>query len=97
MLAGCLTWGVTALGAALVFPFRALSRALLDAMFGRAAGVMIAASVWSLLLPAIELAAAFGGGPAWAPASVGVVLGCPYGNRSSSPVSGPDDAGSHHR
>jgi ZIP family zinc transporter len=75
LLAGCLTWAVTALGAALVFPFRALPRALLDAMLGFAAGVMIAASVWSLLLPAIELAADAGGGPAWAPAAAGVVLG----------------------
>jgi ZIP family zinc transporter len=44
-------------------------------MLGFAAGVMIAASVWSLLLPAIELATGGGGGPAWAPAAVGVALG----------------------
>jgi zinc transporter, ZIP family len=74
LLAGLLTWAVTAAGAALVFPFRSMSRALLDAMLGFAAGVMIAASVWSLLLPAIELAAGFGS-LAWAPAACGVVAG----------------------
>jgi ZIP family zinc transporter len=74
LLAGCLTWAVTAVGAMLVFPFRGMSRALLDALLGFAAGVMIAASVWSLLLPAIALAEGFGS-PAWAPAAIGVVLG----------------------
>jgi ZIP family zinc transporter len=74
LLAGCFTWFVTALGAALVFPFRNLSRGVLDAMLGFAAGVMIAASVWSLLLPAIELTEGFGGIP-WAPAAIGVAAG----------------------
>jgi ZIP family zinc transporter len=74
LLAGGLTWGVTALGAALVFPCRDLSRGLFDALLGFAAGVMIAASVWSLLLPAIALAE-HANGVAWAPAAIGVVLG----------------------
>ena len=60
LLAGGFTWLVTALGASLVFLTRTVSRRLLDAMLGFAAGVMIAASVWSLLLPAIDLAEAQG-------------------------------------
>jgi ZIP family zinc transporter len=74
VLAGCFTWGVTALGAALVFVVRDMSRALLDAMLGFAAGVMIAASVWSLLIPAIELAEAQGQA-GWPQAAVGFLLG----------------------
>lgn len=74
LVAGTFTWGVTALGASLVFPFRRLPGAVLDAMLGFAAGVMIAASVWSLLIPAIELAA-HRGEPAWLPATVGFLLG----------------------
>ena len=60
-LAGGLTWLVTAMGAALVFPFQRLPRTLLDAMLGFAAGVMIAASFWSLLVPSIEIAVLSGG------------------------------------
>src|SRR5688572_21119224 len=58
LLAGAFTWAVTALGAALVLVTRRMSDALLDAMLGFAAGVMIAASFWSLLVPAIDMAAA---------------------------------------
>lgn len=50
------TWGVTALGAAIVFFFKKVNKSVLDAMLGFAAGVMIAASFWSLLSPAIEMA-----------------------------------------
>jgi len=50
------TWGVTALGASLVFFFKSVNRKVLDGMMGFAAGVMIAASFWSLLAPAIEMA-----------------------------------------
>lgn len=49
------TWFVTALGAALVFFFREIDRKVMDGMLGCAAGVMIAASFWSLLAPAINL------------------------------------------
>ena len=49
------TWFMTALGAALVFAAKDLNRKVLDGMLGFAAGVMIAASYWSLLAPAIEL------------------------------------------
>ena len=55
LVAGCFTWAVTALGAALVFFTSSLHRRLLDSMEGFASGVMIAASFWSLLAPAIEL------------------------------------------
>ena len=74
LLAGLFTWGVTALGAALVFFTRAVNRALLDFMMGFAAGVMIAASFWSLLVPAIDMAEAQGL-PSWLPAVVGFLLG----------------------
>lgn len=56
LLATLFTWGITALGAALVFFFKKVNKNILDAMLGFAAGVMIAASFWSLLSPAIEMA-----------------------------------------
>jgi ZIP family zinc transporter len=74
LLAGCFTWGVTALGAALVFLASGVSRKLLDAMLGFAAGVMIAASFWSLLAPAVELSAELGA-PPWLPPAVGLLTG----------------------
>jgi len=68
------TWFLTAAGAGLVFFFRTVEKTVLDTMLGFAAGVMIAASFWSLLAPAIEMAEAAGGSP-WIPAVVGFVLG----------------------
>jgi ZIP family zinc transporter len=68
------TWGLTAAGAAMVFFFKSVNRKVLDAMLGFAAGVMIAASFWSLLAPAIEMAAA-AGQPPWLPPLVGFLLG----------------------
>jgi ZIP family zinc transporter len=68
------TWGVTALGAASVFLTRSVSQRLLDTMLGFAAGVMIAASFWSLLAPAIELSAGQGP-PEWLPAAAGFMAG----------------------
>ncbi len=66
----------TLVGAALVFFLRrGLSGALQKALLGFASGVMIAASVWSLLIPAIEMAEESGGIPAWIPALVGFLLG----------------------
>ncbi|KXG77901.1 ZIP family metal transporter [Thermotalea metallivorans] len=73
-LATCFTWFVTALGAAVVFVFKNVNRKVLDVMLGFAAGVMIAASFWSLLAPAIEMAKETGI-PAWIPALVGFLLG----------------------
>ena len=49
------TWGLTALGASLVFFVKSLNRALLDGMLGFTGGVMVAASFWSLLSPGIEM------------------------------------------
>jgi ZIP family zinc transporter len=74
LLAGCFTWLVTAIGAASVFLRRAFPRAVLDAMLGFAAGVMIAASFWSLLAPAIDMAESQGG-PGWLPALTGFLAG----------------------
>ena len=74
LVATLFTWGMTALGAALVFLFKTINRKVLDGMLGFAAGVMIAASFWSLLAPAIEMS----GGralPSWVPATVGFLVG----------------------
>lgn len=68
------TWGMTALGAAGVFLSREISRKVLDGMLGFAAGVMIAASYWSLLAPAIEISESLGV-PAWIPPAIGFLLG----------------------
>lgn len=75
LLATLFTWFVTALGASLVFFFRSIDPRVLDGMLGFAAGVMLAASFWSLLAPAIEIAASLGGMPPWIPAVVGFLLG----------------------
>jgi len=74
LLATCFTWFVTALGASAVFLFKSINRKVLDGMLGFAAGVMIAASYWSLLAPAIEMTEASGGIP-WVPATVGFLSG----------------------
>ena len=68
------TWFVTALGAGVVFIFNTVERKILDGMLGFAAGVMIAASFWSLLSPAIEMSEA-SGVPGWMPAVIGFLLG----------------------
>ncbi len=73
-LATCFTWGVTALGASTVFLTRQVNRKMLDGMLGFAAGVMIAASFWSLLAPAIEMAEEQGH-RGWIPAAVGFLAG----------------------
>ena len=54
LYASLFTWGLTALGAALVFFFKKMNRAVLDGMLGFTGGVMVAASFWSLLSPAID-------------------------------------------
>ena len=68
------TWGMTAIGAATVFLGKRLDRKVLDTLLGFAAGVMIAASFWSLLAPAIQLSKG-GRMPAWVPALIGFLLG----------------------
>lgn len=62
-LATIFTWGVTALGASLVFFFKKVNQSVLNAMLGFAAGVMTAASFWSLLAPGIEMAEELGQNP----------------------------------
>jgi ZIP family zinc transporter len=68
------TWLVTAAGAGLAFCFRTPHRRLLDGLLGFAAGVMTAASFWSLLAPAIELAEVQGQSP-WLIPALGFLLG----------------------
>jgi len=74
LIATCFTWGVTALGAAGVFIAKDISKKTLDVMLGFAAGVMVAASFWSLLAPAIEMSEGKDI-PAWVPAAAGFLFG----------------------
>jgi len=76
LIATCGTWLVTALGAALVLFAKRVSQKYLDASLGVAAGIMIAASFWSLLAPAIEMAAqSYGETYKWIPPLAGFLLG----------------------
>lgn len=75
LLATGFTWGLTALGAASVFVTRTFDRRLLDSMLGFAAGVMTAASFWSLLAPAIDMAEDVSSLPAFVPAVTGFLMG----------------------
>lgn len=68
------TWFLTALGASAVFFFKKMNRVVLDGMLGFTGGVMIAASYWSLLSPAIDMSAGEGFIKV-IPASVGFVAG----------------------
>ncbi len=68
------TWGLTALGASVVFFFKNMKRAVLDGMLGFTGGVMVAASYWSLLAPAIEMSDGEGFTKV-IPAAVGFILG----------------------
>jgi len=74
LMATLFTWFVTALGAATVFLFKQPGRKTLDTMMGFAAGVMIAASYWSLLAPAIAMVSA-SGSVAWIPVAAGFLAG----------------------
>lgn len=74
LFATTFTWLMTAAGAALVFPFKNMSRKTLDTMLGFTGGVMVAASYWSLLAPAIAMSAD-GPMPSWFPAATGFMLG----------------------
>ncbi len=74
LMGGLFTWGLTALGAALVFFTKKVNYTLLDSMMGFAAGVMIAASVWSLIIPSIDMAEAQGI-ISWLPAVIGFLTG----------------------
>lgn len=68
------TWFLTALGAGMVFVFKTVNKKLLDGMLGFAAGVMVAASFWSLLAPAIEMSEN-SSLPGWIPAVIGFLMG----------------------
>ncbi|MGC8971822.1 MAG: ZIP family metal transporter [bacterium] len=74
LIATLFTWGVTALGSAGVFLTREVNRKLLDGMLGFASGVMISASFWSLLSPAIEMSKELYT-LHWLPAVIGFLLG----------------------
>jgi len=74
LMATLFTWFLTAAGAGVVFFFREIEKKILDGMLGFAAGIMIAASFWSLLAPAIEMTEKSGQSP-WIPATTGFLLG----------------------
>nr|WP_034847558.1 ZIP family metal transporter [Ruminiclostridium josui] len=78
LLATLCTWALTALGAAMVFFFKEINQRLLNTMLGFAAGVMIAASFWSLLAPAIEMAENSSKIPAWLVAALGFLGGAVF-------------------
>lgn len=74
LIATLFTWGITAFGSSMVFFFKTINKKILNSMLGFAAGVMIAASFWSLLKPSIEMAENTGVTP-WVPALVGFLSG----------------------
>jgi len=74
LLATLFTWFVTAAGSSMVFFFKSINKKILNSMLGFAAGVMIAASFWSLLKPAIEMSEDSGSIP-WMPAVIGFLSG----------------------
>ncbi len=76
-LATLFTWGLTAFGASLVFFFKNINRTVLDGMLGFTGGVMVAASYWSLLAPAIEMSEGEGIEKVL-PASIGFILGAVF-------------------
>ncbi|MCO4341765.1 ZIP family metal transporter [Staphylococcus agnetis] len=73
LCAGTITWLLTAVGAATVFIFKKVNEKVLNSMQGFAAGIMIAASFWSLLQPAIESSS--DSVVPWMPAAIGFLLG----------------------
>ncbi len=73
-IATLFTWTITAVGAGLVFLTKSVSNRFLNAMLGFAAGVMVAASYWSLLAPSVDLSRG-GRLPVWFPPTVGFLLG----------------------
>ncbi len=71
LIATVFTWFITMLGACIVFLFKNINKNIMDAMLGFAAGIMIAASFWSLLEPAISMA----GNLSWLIVSIGFISG----------------------
>jgi ZIP family zinc transporter len=79
LLATLFTWALTAAGAAMIYLPFPMNRKTLDGLLGFAAGVMIAASYWSLLAPAIEMTESSGSSlPSWLPAAGGFVTGAVF-------------------
>lgn len=77
LLATTFTWLLTAIGAAFVFFFRGMNRTVMDGMLGFTGGVMVAASVWSLIIPAIDMTE--GSGIAkMTPTIVGFLMGAAF-------------------
>lgn len=74
LIATIFTWAITSLGAAVVFLFKKINKTTMDAMLGLSAGVMLAATFWSLLSPALEMAENLNL-TSWIIVSVGVLLG----------------------
>ncbi|MFH1230337.1 MAG: ZIP family metal transporter [Planctomycetota bacterium] len=73
-IASIFTWAMTALGASLVFTTTSVNRKFMDGMLGFAAGVMMSATFWSLLQPAIEMSKDKYL-PAWFPVTIGFIIG----------------------
>ena len=74
-IATVFTWFLTGLGASLVFFFKTMHRGVLDGMLGFTGGVMVAASFWSLLTPAIEMSEINYPNMPWFPSAVGFITG----------------------
>ena len=74
LIATTFTWGITLLGALVVCFFKEVNKKALNTILGFSAGVMIAASFWSLLLPSIELSEELGY-IAWGLPALGFILG----------------------
>lgn len=71
------TWLVTAVGASFVFLFKGMNKQVMDGTLGFTGGVMVAASVWSLLIPAIEMTGGEGFAKVW-PAVIGFLVGAGF-------------------
>jgi zinc transporter, ZIP family len=74
LIAGTITWGMTSIGAAMVFMGKEISKKTFDVMLGFAGGVLLAASFWSMLLPAVQLSQSSGLSP-FIPITIGFILG----------------------
>ena len=74
MIATTFTWGITALGALVVYFFKEVNKKVLNTILGFSAGVMLAASFWSLIEPAIDLSEKLGY-IAWLPPAIGFIVG----------------------
>ena len=75
LIGGVFTWLCTLLGASFVFFFKEMKRSVLDTMLGLSGGIMLAASIFSLLVPSIEMSETIYPSMPWMPAIVGFALG----------------------